>query len=49
LVNSTLANGSYLTANNIRSAAQSLVSVNARPLVDNKFGGIIHQQLLRIA
>ena len=40
LVNSTLANGSYLTANNIRSAAQSLVSVNARPLVDNKFGGI---------
>jgi hypothetical protein len=47
LVNSQLANGSYLTANNIRSAAQSLVSVNARPLVDNKFGGIIHPNVVR--
>ena len=47
LVNATLANGSYLTANNIRSAAQSLVSVNARPLVDNKFGGIIHPNVVR--
>jgi N4-gp56 family major capsid protein len=47
LVNSTLANGSYLVANNIRSAAQSLVSVNARPLVDNKFGGIIHPNVVR--
>jgi hypothetical protein len=42
LVNIQLANGSYLTANNIRSSAQSLVAVNARPLVDGKFGGIIH-------
>ena len=47
LVNIQLANGSYLTANNIRSAAQSLVSVNARPLVDNKFGGIIHPNVVR--
>jgi hypothetical protein len=47
LVNAQLANGSYLTANNIRSAAQSLVSVNARPLVDNQFGGIIHPNVVR--
>ena len=47
LVNIQLANGSYLTANNVRSAAQSLVSVNARPLVDNKFGGIIHPSAVR--
>jgi len=40
-----LANGSYLTANNIRSAAQNLLTANARPLTgDNSFGGIIHQQ-----
>jgi hypothetical protein len=43
-VNIQLANGSYLTANNIRSAVQSLASVNAKPLVDNKMGGIIHRQ-----
>ena len=47
LVNIQLANGSYLTANNVRSAAQSLVAVNARPLVDNKFGGIIHPSVVR--
>ena len=44
LVNIQLANGSYLTANNLRSAVQSLASVNARPLVNNKYGGVIHQQ-----
>jgi hypothetical protein len=47
LVNIQLANGSYLTANNIRSAAQSLMSVNARPLTDNSFGGIIHPNVVR--
>lgn len=47
LVNIQLANGSYLTANNLRSAVQSLVSVNARPLVGNKFGGIIHPNVVR--
>ena len=47
LVNIQLANGSYLTANNLRSAVQSLVSVNARPLVNNKFGGIIHPNVVR--
>ena len=47
LVNIQLANGSYLTANNLRSAAQSLVSVNARPLVDGKFGGVIHPNVVR--
>jgi len=49
LVNIQLANGSYLTANNLRSAVQSLVSVNARPLVNNKFGGVIHQQTMPTA
>lgn len=43
LVNTVLANGSYLTANNLRSVAQSLVAVNARPLMNDTFGGIIHQ------
>jgi len=47
LVNIQLANGSYLTANNLRSAVQSLVSVNARPLVNNKFGGIKYGALGR--
>ena len=47
MVNIQLANGSYLTANNLRSAVQSLVSVNAKPLVDNKFGGIIHPNVVR--
>ena len=47
LVNIQLANGSYLTANNLRSAVQSLVSVNARPLVNNSYGGIIHPNVVR--
>ena len=47
LVNIQLANGSYLTANNLRTAAQSLVSVNARPLVNNSFGGIKYGALGR--
>jgi hypothetical protein len=38
----TLANGSYLTANNIRTAVQSLVGANVRPLMPGTFGGIIH-------
>jgi len=42
-VNITLANGSYLTVNNVRTAAQQLVGVNARPLTkDGYYGGIIH-------
>lgn len=42
-VNIQLANGSYLTANNIRTAAQQLAGVNARPLTpDGYMGGIIH-------
>jgi len=42
-VNVTLANGSYLTANNIRTMAQQLAGVNARPLTkDGYMGGIIH-------
>lgn len=42
-VNIQLANGSYLTANNVRSAVQQLEGVNARPLMkDGRWGGIIH-------
>lgn len=42
-VNIQLANGSYLTANNIRTASQQLAGVNARPLTKDGFwGGIIH-------
>jgi hypothetical protein len=42
-VNITLANGSFLTANNIRTAIQQLAGVNARPLYkDGYFGGLIH-------
>lgn len=42
-VNITLANGSYLTANNIRTACQQLSGVNARPLTkDGYMGGLIH-------
>lgn len=42
-VNIQLANGSYLTVNNIRTAVQQLVGVNARPLTsDGYYGGIIH-------
>lgn len=42
-VNIQLANGSYLTANNIRTAVQQLAGVNARPLTkDGYMGGVIH-------
>lgn len=42
-VNIQLANGSYLTANNIRTGVQQLHGVNARPLMkDGRWGGIIH-------
>ena len=42
-VNIQLANGSYLTANNIRTAVQQLYGVNARPLEkDGRMGGIMH-------
>lgn len=42
-VNIQLANGSYLTASNIRTATQQLAGVNARPLTkDGYWGGIIH-------
>lgn len=42
-VNIQLANGSYLTASNIRTAVQQLAGVNARPLTrDGYWGGIIH-------
>jgi N4-gp56 family major capsid protein len=42
-VNILLANGSYLTASNIRTATQQLAGVNARPLTkDGYWGGIIH-------
>ena len=44
----TLANGSYLTANNIRSAVQQLAGVNARPLnSDGMWGGIIHPSVVK--
>lgn len=46
-VNIQLANGSYLTANNIRSAVQSLVSANVRPLMPNTFGGIMHPNVVK--
>ena len=42
-VNIQLANGSYLTASNIRTAVQQLAGVNARPLSkDGYWGGVIH-------
>lgn len=41
--NIQLANGSYLTVNNLRTASQQLAGVNARPLTsDGYYGGIIH-------
>lgn len=44
----TLADGSYLTANNIRSACQQLAGINARPLTgDGYYGGIIHPFVVR--
>ncbi len=46
-VNIQLANGSYLTANNIRTGCQQLAGVNARPLTkDGYFGGIIHPNVV---
>lgn len=48
LVNIQLANGSYMTANNIRSAVASLYSVNARPMTAaGEFGGIIHPNIVK--
>lgn len=46
-VNIQLSNGSYLTANNIRSAAQSLKAVNVRPLMGSQFGGCMHPNVVR--
>lgn len=47
-VNIQLANGSYLTANNIRSAVQSLLTANVRPLTpDGSFGGIMHPNVVK--
>lgn len=41
--NIQLANGSFLTVNNLRTASQQLAGVNARPLTsDGYYGGIIH-------
>lgn len=41
--NIQLANGSYLSVNNIRTAVQQLSGVNARPLnKDGNYGGVIH-------
>lgn len=47
-VNIQLQNGSYLTANNIRTAVQSLVGANVRPLTpDGMFGGIMHPNVVK--
>lgn len=47
-VNTILQNGSYLTANNIRSAVQSLSAANVRPLTpDGMFGGIMHPNVVK--
>jgi N4-gp56 family major capsid protein len=47
-VNIQLAVGTFLTANNIRTAAQQLAGVNARPLLrDGNYGGIIHPFVVR--
>lgn len=46
-VNIQLAASSFLTANNIRSAAQSLKAVNVRPLMGARFGGTIHPNVVR--
>ncbi len=41
--NIALANGSFLTTANLRTASQQLAGVNARPLTsDGYYGGIIH-------
>lgn len=47
-VNIDLANGTFLSANNIRSATSQLETINARPLTkDGYFGGIIHPTIAR--
>jgi hypothetical protein len=47
-VNSVLQNGSYMTANNIRTAVQSLVGANVRPLTPSgHFGGIMHPNVVK--
>jgi hypothetical protein len=47
-VNIELANGTFLSANNIRSATQQLAGVNARPLTrDGYYGGVIHPFVVR--
>lgn len=46
-VNLQLQNGSYLTANNIRTAVSSLQGANVRPLMPELFGGIIHPNVAR--
>jgi N4-gp56 family major capsid protein len=46
-VNIPLANGSYLAAQNIRTAIQGLAAVNARPLTpDGYMGGVIHPSVV---
>lgn len=44
---STLVNGSYLAASNVRSSVQSLVAVNAKPKANGRFGGIIHPNVVK--
>lgn len=47
-VNIELANGTFLSANNVRSATQQLAGINARPLTpDGYWGGIIHPFVVR--
>lgn len=47
-VNIELVNGTFLAANNVRSAIQQLAGVNARPLSpDGSFGGVIHPYVVR--
>lgn len=47
-VNIQLANGSFLTANNIRSAVQSLASSNVRPLTESGlFGGVMNPAVVK--
>lgn len=47
-VNINLANGTFLSANNIRSGVQQLIGVNARPLTrEGYFGGVIHPFVVR--
>lgn len=46
-VNIQLANGSYLNANNIRSAVQSLKAANVKPYAGNKFVGVMHPNVVR--